>query len=65
MRREEIELNARYKITFPGSYRGRIAKARFVDLNGDVTLEFKNGRRVLYHASWLEDPEPNTTSPSA
>ena len=55
MKRIEIEKYKKYRIIYPGSYKGKIAEARGVDFNGDVTLEFKNGKQVVFHAGWLEN----------
>ena len=55
MKRHEIKKYKKYRILYPDSYKGKIAEARGVDSNGDVTLEFKNGKQVSYHAGWLED----------
>lgn len=58
MKREDIRKYGKYKITYPDAYKGKIAEARGVDFYGDVTLEFKNGKQVVYHATWLEYQEP-------
>ena len=55
MKRNEIEKHKKYRITYPDKYKGKVAEALGVDFNGDVTLEFKNGRQVFYHSSWLEE----------
>jgi len=55
MNRKDIKMHKKYKITFSDRYNGRVAKCRGVDSNGDVTLEFKNGRKVICHAAWLEN----------
>ena len=57
MRREDIRKYGKYKITYPDAYKGKVAEARAVNSHGDVTLEFKNGRQVIYHSSWLEPQE--------
>lgn len=55
MNREDIIKYRKYKILYNDKYKGKIAEARGVDFNGDVTLEFKNGKQVIYHANWLEE----------
>lgn len=54
MNASDIVIGDEYKIIFKDKYSGRIAKAVKVSLMGDVTLKFKNGREVLYHACWLQ-----------
>ena len=48
-----IQVGKKYRILFRDSYYNRVAVAKYVDQYGDVLLEFKNGKTVQYHASWL------------
>lgn len=54
MKREDVKTSETYRITYPDKYKGKVAKVISCDLNGDVTLEFKNGSKDVYHATWLE-----------
>jgi hypothetical protein len=49
----DVVIGKKYRITYQGSYSGRIATAIRISSMGDVTLQFKNKSEVTYHAGWL------------
>ena len=56
MNREDFKPDKQYKIKMPKSrYNGRVAKARGISAYNDVTLEFKNGKQVVFSICWLEN----------
>ena len=50
----DIIIGHKYRIICDGSYKNRVATAVFVSPMGDVTLRFKNGKEVRFHAGWLK-----------
>ena len=54
MNKEDVSIGRSYKIVLKGPDNGKVAIAVHVGFNGDVNLRFKNGRKVCFHACWLE-----------